>query len=178
MKVTRRRLLLAGTAATAAWRLPAQPGARPLTPEQFGAKGDGVTNDSAALARLAEHVNRQGGGEILFRRTTYLVGHQTRTTGTAHFAFDPAKILEFDGCAAPLILRGNGARIKCARGLRYGTFDRASGKATKHPMPHLGTGEIATPYRFMIKAQNCLGAVDISDFELDGSLDDLLIGGG
>jgi len=177
MKVTRRSLLLAGTAATAAWRLPAQAQARPLTPEQFGAKGDGVTNDSAALARLADAVNRQGGGEILFRRATYLVGVQTRTRGDAVFAFEPATILEFSGCTRPLRLRGSGATIKCAPGLRYGTFDRASGEATSNAMPYLGRGEVATPYRFMIKAENCLAAVEISDLELDGSLDQLRIGG-
>src|SRR4051812_45456452 len=49
-----------------------------LTPEMFGAKGDGATNDSAAFARLAEAITHRGGGTIALRRKTYIVGAQRR----------------------------------------------------------------------------------------------------
>ena len=41
-----------------------------LTPERFGAKGDGVSNDTVAFAALADEVNRRGGGTVVLRKTT------------------------------------------------------------------------------------------------------------
>jgi hypothetical protein len=149
-----------------------------VTPEQFGAKGDGVTNDTDAFARLTAHVNRQGGGEIALRKTTYLVGRQLPSLRSSDFyAFDPAKIMEFTGLTRPLVIRGNGARLKCAPGLRFGAFNRASGRTVSHPMPNFAAGELASPYRWMIRVADCTGPVEITDLELDGSVGSLLVGG-
>jgi hypothetical protein len=146
------------------------------TPEMFGAKGDGVTNDSVAMARLAAAVSMNRGGRIEFGpKKTYLVGAQRPRPGAA-YAYDPVTLLEFTGCQRPLIIRGNGAKIRCAPGLRYGVFDATTGRAVKHPMPYVGPG-LASPYRFMIKVENCTGTVEIADLELDGSLPRLQIGG-
>ena len=148
-----------------------------LTPEMFGARADGVTNDTHALARLAAAVNRAGGGTVSFAAgKTYLVGMQSLADEGGRFSFEPHEILTFSGCTAPLIIRGNGARLKCAPGLRYGTFDR-SGRRTDHPMPYTGHGERATPYRHMIRIEDCVGPVEVSDLELDGSVGSLMIGG-
>jgi len=128
----------------------------------FGAKGDGITNDSVALARLAAAVNQRGGGTIEFRKRTYLVGGQ-RPTGSddAPFAFEPVRLLEFSKCTRPLVIRGNGARLKCAPRLRFGTF-LPDGSPARPAMPYLGPGK-ASPYDFMIKVEDCTAAVDISD---------------
>jgi hypothetical protein len=155
---------------------PASAGA--VTPEMFGAKGDGRTNDTAALAAMAAHVNAQGGGEIIFRRATYLVGVQRQAPSIGSgYAFEPGKVMEFADCRKPLIIRGNGARIKCARDLRFGTFDRRSGAPTQRPLPNYKADEVSAPYRWMIRVERCAGPIEISDFELDGSLGELRIGG-
>ena len=149
-----------------------------LTPEMFGAAGDGSTNDSAAFAALAARVNADGGGTIRMRQTTYIVGEQRPTfPRRAAHSFEALALLQFKGCRQPLVIKGNGARLRCAPGLRYGTFDPRSGEPTKHPMPYLGQGEVATPYDYMIKAEECSGPVIISDLELDGGLDQLQLGG-
>lgn len=173
------RLLAGGSLALLPARVrSALASARPFTPEMFGARGDGVSNDTLAFARLASAVNANGGGEISFGAgRTYLVGLQARTaSATDRYAFRPHEILQFKGCNGPLIIRGNGAVMQCAPSLRYGTFDR-SGQPTRHPMPFYTLGELATPYEYMIKVEQCRGPVEISDLELDGQLPGLRIGG-
>jgi hypothetical protein len=145
-------------------------------PEDFGARGDGATNDSAAFAAMSDAVSRAGGGIVELRRTTYLVGAQTaRTTGPQSFA--PGRLMEFTGCTRPLVVRGNGARLRSAPGLRYGTFDPRTGRATRRALPNFVQGETATPYAWMIKVERCSGSVEISDLELDGNLARLNLGG-
>ncbi len=178
-----RRSFLASVAAAAGgaglpWSARAAAAAAALTPEQFGARGDGVTNDTDAFARLAAHVVRLGGGTIVLRKRTYLVGRQLQGhAARTGYAFEPARILDLVGLTGPLVIRGNGARLKCAAGLRYGTFDPATGAKTSNPMPYIKPGQLATPYRCMIRVERCGGSVYIGDLELDGSVSDLSIGG-
>jgi len=43
----------------------------------FGAKGDGVTNDTDAFASMSTAIRLRGGGTVELRKTTYLVGRQS-----------------------------------------------------------------------------------------------------
>lgn len=145
-----------------------------FTPEQFGAKGDGITNDSDALTRMAAAVSLAGGGTIVFRPVTYIVGRQSSGL-PGKFAFPPPDLLSFTNCSMPLILRGNGATLKAATGLRYGVF-RPNGSALSTKMPYLGDG-LATPYKAMIHVSGSTGSVEIYDIELAGPGDAVVLGG-
>lgn len=182
MDTSRRDFLTESVAVAGTLILPASArgqsaGSRIFTPEMFGAKGDGTTNDSRAMATLADAVNINGGGIVDFRPTTYVVGGQNPfLRPDAPFSFEPVRLLAFHDCRGPLIIRGNGARIKCAPGLRFGVFD-SSGAPRTHAMPYMGPG-IASPYRHMISIERCGGPIEVSDLELDGNLGKLVIGGG
>lgn len=185
LKLTRRSLIRGTIGAGFLWlsakivsAVQREPEKDALTPEMFGAKGDGVTNDTDAFAQLATQVMRAGGGTIVLRRTPYLVGkQQAARPGSVGYAYEPAVILEIKGCPRPVVIRGNGARIQCTPGLRYGTFDRATGRPSHRPMPNYRSDELATPYRWMVKIENCTGPVEVADLELAGSLEQLIIGG-
>jgi hypothetical protein len=147
-----------------------------VTPEQFGAKGDGVTNDTAAFAAMADRVNQAGGGTVVLRPRTYIVGRQEPDPKKGYI-FGPVPIMDFTGCRGPLTVHGNGARLRCADGLYFGTFDPQTGAATSHPLPYYKPGELAAPYLSMLKVEKCSGPVHISDLEFDGNIDSLRIGG-
>lgn len=151
-----------------------------FTPEMFGATGDGVSNDSLAFERLGDAVSRAGGGTVEFGRgKTYIVGAQTMARRRGQqYAYAPAKLLLLSRCRKPVLLRGNGARLRCAPGLRFGTFDPSTGRPTNHKMPYFQTEERASPYEFMIHFESCSAPIEVADLELDGNLPNLLIGGG
>jgi hypothetical protein len=170
-----RRDFVAATLATAAIR-PPWPNARPIhTPEEFGAEGDGVTNDSEAFGALSRRINAAGGGTVsLTPGRTYIVGTQ-RPAGSRRFS--PKPLLELHDLTRPLAIQGNGARLKAAAGLRFGSFDPHTGEALTSQVPSLDQSLAASPYRAMIIVRGASAPVRISDLELDGNLSGLNVGG-
>jgi hypothetical protein len=143
-------VLAAGAAAGLSVSRGASAQGRIFTPEMFGAAGDGVTNDTAAFNALAEAVNRNGGGTVRLRRATYIVGAQNRSAPGSGWSFAPVPLMEFRGCSGPLTIEGNGAVLRCAGGLRFGTFNRNTGAPTRYPQPYYDRSEISTPYSYMV----------------------------
>jgi hypothetical protein len=92
-------------------------------------------------------------------------------------AYPPGEILHFVGCTAPVIVRGNGATLRAASGLRFGTFDPQTGRPFEHSMPFKKREFVASPYGGMIVAERCRDLVEISGVELDGNVQGLEIGG-
>lgn len=179
MEITRRKLLAGAASVSVASGLePVRAQIRErFTPEMFGAKGDGRTNDSEAFRRLAKAVNVNGGGVVELRRTTYIVGDQRpRISAAEHHAFVAGGLLSFYRCTKPVVLQGNGATLRLAPGLRYGTFD-TRGNPTRNKLPFHDLSQIAVPYHLMVSADECSASVTIQDLELDGNMKSLQLGG-
>jgi len=146
-----------------------------LRPEQFGARGDGSTNDTLAFAALGAHVNARGGGTIaLGTGKTYIVGLQARSLNRP---FSPQPILEFRSLTSPLTILGNGARLRAADGLRFGSFDPRTAEPIHRKMPNVHESDRASPYVGMIVVRRSVAPIAIHDIELDGNSRRLRIGG-
>lgn len=163
----------------------ARAGLARFRPERFGARGDGVTNDTDAFAAMGRAVEAAGGGIVeLAARATYIVGKQRFLAGVpargdiaAHvLSYLPSRILWLRGLPKGIAILGNGARLRAADGLRYGTFDPRTGAANRHPMPYLGN-DLAYPYDAMIGLHDVAGPVVIEHLELDGNSDRYVWGG-
>jgi hypothetical protein len=175
MKVDRRAFVAGAAAATALPSAAAAQASSALRPEDFGAHGDGITNDTRAFAALGAEVNRRGGGTIsLGAGRTYIVGQQSKG---GRYGWTPAPIIDLRNLRLPLRILGNGARLRCQPGLRYGAFDPSSGRPARGGMPNYRQHEVASPYLAMVLISRCRAAVEIRDLELDGNLERLQIGG-
>lgn len=141
-----------------------------FTPESFGAKGDGRSDDSAAMAALGRAISRNGGGTIVMAAgAVYLVG------AARPRAYPPPPLLEIHGCRNPVVIEGNGATIRGVPNALFGTFD-ASGRPSRRPMPNTVQAEIRVPYRHMILIERC-NAVTVRDINLDGNITSAVVGG-
>lgn len=105
----------------------------PLMPEYFGAVGDGETNDTESFAALSAYVNDIGGATVrLARGAVYILGEQSLSGGI--FYLNP--IIPFDiRDVAFFTLDMNGATMKFADGLKWGSFDPNTGAVHNPSMP-------------------------------------------
>jgi hypothetical protein len=177
--LTKRRFLAGAAASTLISAAHASVKTAPteaVTPEMFGAKGDGRSNDTNAFSALSQHVNSRGGGTIFLRPVTYIVGAQHPSAAGKKSSFEPSPIIHLAACTRPVRIQGNGARLRAAPGLRYGRFDRVSGEPLPDA-PKLDTTDRATPYLAMILIEKCSAPVELSDLELDGNLQAMIVGG-
>ncbi|HET9810618.1 MAG TPA: right-handed parallel beta-helix repeat-containing protein [Sphingomicrobium sp.] len=173
--ILNRRHFLVGCAACVGCSMSANADSEIFTPEAFGASGDGKTDDTDAFVALSQHLNKSGGGTVLLRRATYIVGKQA--LGGKNRSYRPSPILDFQKCSRPVSIVGNGAVLRAAPGLRFGTFDPSTGRPFEHAMPFYEPKGRASPYEAMINIERCSGSIAISDLELDGNLGALQIGG-
>lgn len=147
----------------------------PLRPEDFGAKGNGAADDTLAFQALGKAVSDAGGGTIVLRRgATYRVGRQTRGAGEGP-AFLQQPMLRITGADGVTIL-GQGATIKLNDGLRYGSFDPATGRRFDPPKGKFTDPRYAASVGALVELRACR-RVRIEQLTLDGNVDRLVVGG-
>jgi hypothetical protein len=138
-----------------------------------GAVGDGATNDTGALQKAAELLQRAGGGELTIPPGVYIVGEQTAKTdpGASGPFYQDADMFKVQGLAC-LKVSGYGATLRIAEGLRYGGFDPATGEPTD-----VTSGQAFAAHVGRILEIAACAEVWIEGLELDGSNEALLLGG-
>lgn len=145
----------------------------------FGAKGDGVTNDTSAFQRAAAAINAAMGGTLLIPSGTYVVGRQGPLAGRSGrgFSYPVEEILYIHGCRNPVEIRGDGATLKAQAGLRFGSFDPLTGEPHHPPsLPFVDFDYRADAYRGMVRSEGN-SALRVRGLELDGNIDGLRVGG-
>lgn len=149
-----------------------------LDVRDFGAKGDGVSNDTAAFAALAKQVNaRDGGVKVVIPPGTYLVGGQTpngRGGDGRIFRFQGRDVFILRDCKQPVQIEASGAILRLPDGLHFGSFD-AQGNPMNPKLP-FWESSAAGETGFTFGAVACAD-VRIKGLELDGRSPAYILGG-
>lgn len=150
--------------------------AQTVSVKDFGAVGDGVTNDTDAFAAAAAYITAQGGGTLEIPFGTYIVGKQT-FNGTFYengqtWRYAPSPILWFDSCTNPVVVNGNGSTLKVADGMKFGSFDSSgnpTGGINSNTANIAAIGDIISFYY--------CGSVAVNNLEIDGNMANAVLGG-
>lgn len=154
----------------------------PLMPEHFAPNGvidyDDPDEVMDAFGLLSDFVSDAGGGFVVHLKAgqVYAVGRQTLVNGStpSGWMIEPDPVLHFVGCTKPVAVEGNGARLRCVDGLKYGTFD-SSGNAL---VGQQSLDKVGSPYKGMIWFEECVGGCSVRNIELDGNANEYILGGG
>jgi len=152
----------------------------------FGAKGDGVTNDTVAFHAAAQALQQAGGGTLVIPKATYIVGLQThgptpnhpipRYRGRDYPYWKEHPIISLTKVNG-VVIEGNGATLRIAPGLRFGAYDLTHGKAiTETPKKNVFDRKLTAGVGHIINITHS-GNIIIRNLELDGNVDHLDIGG-
>jgi hypothetical protein len=153
-------------------------GVTAVMPEQFGAKGDGQSDDTTAFQKAAETIQKAGDGVLILKPgAVYRVGRQTHAEGKTPY-WKPEPVLRLENVRSFTLL-GFGATLRLNDGLRYGAFDGTTGK----PLPtKVSSQKMFIDYTAYVAACNLvhLRRVDrvlIENVTLDGNQSKLVLGG-
>ena len=186
---TRRRKGGAGRWLALAALLGAAPGLRAQAvlrkdlKKDFGAVGDGRANDQAAFGRAAAFFNARAstpagaGRAVLFiPRGVYRVGQQAAAGSEAYRR--GADVLPLVGCRNLTVTGEDSAatEIRYADGLRYGSFDPATGRAYPPPTAYFVDHAYAASGGTCIGLRKCAN-VAVANLALNGNSPRLVVGG-
>ena len=139
-----------------------------------GAKGDGVSNDTGAFQKAARMLQEAGGGTLRIEAGIYIVGRQGHEEGAyPYYRREPIFVVrDVNGL---LIEGAEGAVIRLADGLRYGSFDKDTGEPIEPNMPFLDRDcHVSASVMFDIaRSRNVI----LRNLELDGNRGRLILGG-
>lgn len=143
----------------------------------YGAVGDGVTDDTAAFQDAAALIETLGGGRLIIPPGTYRVGRQNfaGVTGLG-YAYQAEDAVFIENCTKPIVVEGNGAVIKLNDGLKFGSFNPTTGASHTPGALPFTDNNYAASIGYMFGFNNC-ASVEIRNLELDGNISNVTLGG-
>ena len=152
--------------------------------KDFGAKGNGITDDQDAFVKASAFFNnRKGHGKLIIPKGIYIVGRQKFTGNDVDkkkIVYDGEYALDLRNCTDIIIEGKPGAVLKHRDSLRVGAFSPVTGEAFKHQLKEIqGNAEYA---RYASNAGNVIflsgcNGISISGLEINGNASAFRLGG-
>lgn len=141
---------------------------------QFGALPITGINSTYAFQAASKYLSNIGGGKLVIPAGEYTVGIQTvNTSSSSPYYQDAGNSMDFIGCSG-LVVEFQGAKISTASGLRFGAFNPASGEPATVQTSSAAYSNTPNNIMRFFQCDN----ITIINPNLDGNLDNLIIGGG
>jgi hypothetical protein len=146
--------------------------------KDFGAVGDGRTNDQAAFARAADFFNKRAQTPDGAGRAVLSIPKGVYVVGPPDAAANGTDVLRLVGCRNLLIQGADSAttEIRYASGLRYGAFDPATKRPFEAPTAFFSQPDYAARGGVCINLQGC-DNVEVAKLAINGNSPHLLVGG-
>lgn len=152
--------------------------------KEFGAKGDGKTDDHDAFVKASAFFNKRSGhGKLIIPKGTYIVGRQKFTgdiNNKGSLVYVGENVIDLRNCHDMIIQGAAGAVLKHRRGLRIGTFSPVDGKPFKHSIKDINVkpeyANYASNAGNMLFVSGCSG-ISISGLSIDGNVGNFEFGG-
>lgn len=146
--------------------------------KDFGAVGDGVTNDTDAFVAASAYITAQKGGKLIVPAGTYLVGKQVFAGATGKgYAYKGTDIITIQGCTNPVVIEFQGAKLKIANGLKFGSFNPVTGDAYFPPSMPFVNYDYQASIGIMLRLYGNYSVSVIGSAELDGNNLNAVLGG-
>lgn len=137
-----------------------------------------AAQNTLALQKISASINKADGGLVLvIDKGTYRVGKETMATKKARgYSYLGEPMLTLDSCTKPVVIEGNGAVLKLANDLHFGSFHSETGKAFSAPGGGFYEADYAAyPQSLIVLRGN--KSVTVRNLVLDGNLQNLNLGG-
>jgi len=144
----------------------------------FGADPTGATNSTDAFLAASAYINAQDGGKLVIPEGTYIVGKQTFAGATGQgYAYRGSDAIVIQNCTNPVVIEFQGAKLKLADGLKFGSFNPVTGAAYYPPsLPFVDYNYQASLGQMLLLYNNSNVSV-VGSAELDGNNLNVTLGG-
>lgn len=143
----------------------------------YGAVGDGVTNDTDAFSAAAAVLSSNGGGTFYIPPGNYILGKQTFAGESGKgYSYKSAPMVNITGCIYPVTIQADNARLTMAPDLKYGSFDPVTGEVFEPALPFYD-GDYEADLGYMFNILGNRKVTFVGDLELDGNCEDIQMGG-
>jgi len=144
-------------------------------PENYGAYGNGVNDDTDALYAASQAIENLGGGTLCLKpNTTYRVGKQIHVNNEYPY-YQNQPVIAISNATKRVQIIGNNATLKVNDNLRFGSFDKNTGAVYWPSLPF-------TDYDYRIDIGKVIdiennSEVEICGLNIDGNIEELNLGG-
>ena len=147
-----------------------------VRPEDFGAVGDGVTDDTDAFYLAGQAITAADGGTLrLMPNKEYRVGRQFHVDGQYPY-YKSAPMFSVTGARKrKVIIDGQGSLVKNNDGLRFASFSKYTGDPCYPTLPFTDI-ESRVDIGITFALTSCK-RVDINDLNIDGNINSIILGG-